>query len=245
MTRALNLALIALALSSAPSAGQGASPQSAAQPLTLRTDDGVAIAADLTVPAVLPAPAVILVHMFSRTRGDWEPARARLAEAGFVVMAIDLRGHGASGTAAGAAAGPEDMNPSVLDVKAARVYLTGRPDLSTGAVGIAGAQVGANLAIVEAAADPLVRSIALLSPGIDYRRVRPEPALAKYGKRPALIVASSEDAYASRSARALAIQGGGVRDLRIVSGAGHGTVMLARQPDLIGVLVDWFRRTLL
>jgi hypothetical protein len=39
--------------------------------------------------------------------------------------------------------------------------------------------------------------------------------------------------------------GAGIRDLRLVTGAGHGTVMLARQPDLIGVLVDWFRLTLL
>jgi pimeloyl-ACP methyl ester carboxylesterase len=197
------------------------------------------------VPAALPAPAVILVHMFSRARGDWAATAAKLAESGFVVLAIDLRGHGTSGAAAVAPASPDDMTASVLDVKAARVYLTGRPDLATAAIGIAGAQVGANLAIVEAAADPLVRSIALLSPGVDYRRVRPEAALLKYGGRPALIVASSEDGYASRSARQLAIQGGGVRDLHIVNGAGHGTVMLARQPDLIGVLVDWFRRTLL
>jgi hypothetical protein len=41
------------------------------------------------------------------------------------------------------------------------------------------------------------------------------------------------------------VQGDGLRDLRLVTGAGHGTVMLTRQPDLVGLLVDWFRRTLL
>jgi len=130
-------------------------------------------------------------------------------------------------------------------VKAARVFLAARPDIWSGRTGIAGAQIGANLAIMEAASDPAVRSIALLSPGMDYRRLRPEAAMKKYDARPALILASTEDAYASRSARELAAIGTGIRDLRLVNGAGHGTAMLVRQPALVGVLVDWFRRTLL
>ena len=31
----------------------------------------------------------------------------------------------------------------------------------------------------------------------------------------------------------------------MLNGAGHGTAMLARQPDLASSLVDWFSRTLL
>jgi hypothetical protein len=31
----------------------------------------------------------------------------------------------------------------------------------------------------------------------------------------------------------------------VLSGAGHGTVMLSRDPDLAAALVDWFVRTLL
>jgi pimeloyl-ACP methyl ester carboxylesterase len=214
--------------------------------VTLRTEDGVAIAAEVHPPAsAKPAPGVILVHMLARTHEDWQVLADRLSDAGFAVVGIDLRGHGASGTAAAPPADPEDMTASVLDVKAARVFLTGRSDLCSGRIGITGAQVGANLAALEAASDPLVRSIALLSPGIDYRRLRADAAMVKYAERPALILASTEDGYASRSARALSTMGAGIRDLRLVSGAGHGTVMLARQPDLIGMLVDWFRRTLL
>ncbi len=88
-----------------------------------------------------------------------------------------------------------------------------------------------------------------MSPGIDYRGLRPEAAIRKYGERPALIVASQEDTYATGAARQLAVAGAGpglgIRDLRILSGAGHGAAMLARQPDLASALVDWFRRTLL
>lgn len=213
-----------------------------AQPLTLRTDDGVVIGGELYLPEARPAPAVLLLHMLGRSRADWGATAEQLAAAGFVALAIDLRGHGASGEAS---VWPDDLTPSLLDVKAARQYLAGRTDLCTGAVGIAGAQVGANLAVLAAAPDPSVRSLVLLSAGLDYRRLRIETAMQKYGGRPALLLASTEDAYAARSARALAGLGGGIRDLRLVNGAGHGTVMLARRPDLMRVLVDWFRRTLL
>ena len=217
----------------------------APQMLTVRAEDGVSIAAELR-PASTggPAPGVILVHMLTRTHEDWQVLAGRLSDAGLAVLAIDLRGHGSSGTGA-APADPGDMNPSVRDVRAARVFLSGRPDICSGRIGIAGAQIGANLAVVEAASDPLVRSLALLSPGVEYRRVRADAAMRKYNERPALILASTEDAYASRSARELSTLGAGIRDFRLLTGAGHGTTMLARQPDLIGMLVDWFRRTLL
>ena len=133
----------------------------------------------------------------------------------------------------------------MADVKAARAFLASRRDVVPGRVGIAGASIGANLAILFAANDLTVRSLALLSPGIDYRGLRPEPAMKKYGDRPAMLVASQEDNYATSSARQLTAGGSGVRDLRVLIGAGHGTTMLGRQADLVAALVDWFRRTLL
>jgi len=59
------------------------------------------------------------------------------------------------------------------------------------------------------------------------------------------VVASAEDYYAMRSARLIAGLGPGTREIQQVEGAGHGTVMLERRPDLVDTLVDWFRRTLL
>jgi dienelactone hydrolase len=131
-------------------------------------------------------------------------------------------------------------------VKAARACLAGRPDVVQGRVGIIGASVSANLALVYAASDPSVRAVAALSAGLDFRGVRTEAAVAKPGNRAVLLVASDEDTYAANSAKKLSQQeGGGTRELRLLSGAGHGTVMLARQPDLAAALVDWFRRTLI
>jgi pimeloyl-ACP methyl ester carboxylesterase len=222
-----------------------ASPLRAAsvQDVSFRTDDGVTIAGSLYLPS-RPGPGILLLHALSRNREDWQSMATRFSDAGFVTLAIDLRGHGASGPLPeGASLG--DLTGMVADVKAARAFLATRREVSPGRIGIAGASIGANLAILCAAGDPTVRSLVLLSPGIDYRGLRPEAALKKYGDRPALLVASQEDGYSTNSARQLAKSGPGVRDLRILNGAGHGTVMIGRQPDLAAALVDWFRRTLL
>ena len=240
MRRALQLATLSAFVASGVMA---ATPQE----VSFRTDDGVMIAGALYLPG-RPGPGIILVHALSRTHEDWNAVASRLADAGFVVLAIDLRGHGASGPL------PEGttldvLTPMMADVSAARAFLASRREAVPGRVGLAGASIGANLAILAAAADPTVRSLALLSPGIDYRGLRPEAAIKKYGERPALIIASQEDNYATGAARQLAVAGAGpgigIRDLRILNGAGHGSAMLARQPDLASSLVDWFRRTLL
>jgi dienelactone hydrolase len=133
----------------------------------------------------------------------------------------------------------------VQDVKAARRFLSTRGDVLTGRIGIAGASIGANLAALAAADDQAVLSLALLSPSLDYRGLRIEAAVRKFGGRPVLLVASDEDGYAVRTTRDLQKAGAGTREALMLSQAGHGTNMLFRSPELALSLVDWFRRTLL
>jgi alpha-beta hydrolase superfamily lysophospholipase len=210
----------------------------AAQRVNFRTDDGVAIAGTWYEPASRSGPAVILVPMLHRSRHDFDTLALQLASAGIGALTFDLRGHGESQGTLG-----EDLGQLAADVRAARRFLMGRGDV-TGRVGLAGASRGANLAAIVAAADPTIASLALLSPTLDYRGVRIEAAMKKYGSRPVLMVASGEDGYASRSVRDLSKAERG-REVLLLSGAGHGTVMLEREPSLMGSLVDWFRRTLL
>jgi dienelactone hydrolase len=225
-----------------PALPAGAAPQH----VTFRTDDGVMLSGMWYEPDARPAPAVILVHMLNRSRREWDAAAQRLASAGFGALAIDLRGHGESG---GGVAVPDPAQPDyaamVLDVRAARRYLAQRGDVQQSRVGILGASLGANLAVLEASADASVAALALLSPSLDYRGLRIEAAMRKLGERRLLLVASDDDPYAVRSARDLQKGSAATRELWIVKGAGHGTVMLARDPDLLPALVDWFRRTLL
>jgi dienelactone hydrolase len=214
------------------------------QRVTIRAEDGVSLAATWYEPGARPAPAVILVHMLHRSRHDWDSVAARLASDGIGALTIDLRGHGES---TGSLQGGEAPDYTALgrDIAAARRYLLSRPDVLQSRVGIAGASLGANLAVLEAAANPAIASIALLSPSLDYRGVRIEAAMRKYGARPALLIASDDDPYAVRSGKDLQKAGGGTREVHVLNRAGHGTVMLGHHPDLARTLVDWFHRTLL
>lgn len=218
----------------------------AATRVTFRTDDGVMLAGTWYEPSSRPAAAVIFVHMLHRSRRDWEAIAQRFASEGIGALAIDLRGHGESpGGVAAADGGQADYSSLVLDLKAARRHLSQRGDIQQTRVGIVGASLGANLAVLEASGDASVASLALLSPSLDYRGLRIEASLRKFGERPALLVASDDDPYALRSVRDLQKAGGGTREILVLKQAGHGTSMLARDADLVRALVDWFRRTLL
>ena len=94
-------------------------------------------------------------------------------------------------------------------------------------VGIAGASIGANLAVLEAAGDPTVASLALLSPSLDYRGLRIEAADdASTAAGRCCSSSSDDDPYATRSVHDLQKAGGGTREAVVLSQAGHGTVML-------------------
>jgi alpha-beta hydrolase superfamily lysophospholipase len=216
-----------------------------AQRVTLRTDDGLSLAATWYEPSSRPGPAVILVHMLHKSRREWETVAQRLASDGIGALTLDLRGHGESSGAAASDGAQPDYASMVLDIKAARRHLAQRGEVQQARVGLIGASIGANLAALEASGDASIASLALLSPSLDYRGLRIEAALRKLAARPVLLVASDDDPYAFRSARELHKAGGGPRELLIVKQAGHGTAMLARDPDLVRALVDWFRRTLL
>jgi len=214
-------------------------PAAAAQRVSLRSEDGVALAATWHEPSVRPAPAVVLVHMLQRSRRDWDLLASRLALGGIGALTLDLRGHGESLGSA------QDHAAMVQDVRAARRYLATRSDVDSSRIGFGGASLGATLSALAAAEDTTVRGVALLSPSLDYRGLRIEAAVRKLGSRPMLLVASDDDAYAMRSARELQEAAAKSRELIILTSAGHGTIMLARSPELGFTLLDWFRRTLL
>jgi len=142
---------------------------------------------------------------------------------------------------------PEEAQFStfVQDVAAARRYVATRPDVLPARIGWPGPR-WAPPRVLSAAQMPGVASMALLSATTDYRGLRIDGAFRKYGGR-ALLVASDDDPYATRSVRELmkAAGGpGGVRETLALSNAGSGTSMLAKDANLTRALVDWFRRTL-
>lgn len=224
--------LIALALLAA-----GNLAEAAGRAVTFRADNGRTVAGLLIEASERPAPAVVLVPMLGRPKDDWQAIGQKLADAGITALAIDL-------PSAAAPAEPKELSTWQEDVRAAIGFLSERSDVRTGSIGVAGASLGANVTALAAASELVVRSIALISPSLDYHGLRIEAALKQYGSRPALLVASLHDPYAARTVRELVKDAPGVRDARWSDTPAHGTVLLARDPAVSAALVEWFVRTL-
>ena len=121
----------------------------------------VRLSADLYLPAMTPAPAVILAHGFGGSKESVVEQAQDLAAAGFVVAAYTARGFGDS-------TGTISMNSpqfEVVDASAVIDYLAGSDSVKQEAagdpvVGVAGGSYGGALALMVAGLDDRVDAIA-------------------------------------------------------------------------------------
>ena len=203
----------------------------------LRTEDNLNIKATF-YKGNKEMPSIILLHMLSKSRTDWNEFAVELQKLGYNVVAIDLRGHGQSDLN-WRSFSDSDFNKMVFDVKAAKEYLT------NGGVGdkiaVIGASIGANIGLNFAAQDSSIKTIVLLSPGLDYRGVKTEQAIKQF-TNPVLIVASEFDSYAADSSRALKSLSQN-STLKIYDGSLHGTNLFGKT-DVDKVIADWLNKNL-
>ncbi len=201
--------------------------------VTLKTVDGVSLKAVYGAPSKA-VNGVVFVHMAGRAKEDWQLLAEKLYRADVQVLAVDLRGQG--GNAVAGATAPSSYAPMIADVKAAVDYLHAKGCTN---VAIVGAEVGANLAINLAADDPSIRTVVMLSPGVDVKGVITTDAVKRYGARPLLMVASEDDVYSARSATSLDRVAVGTHRLEMFEKAGKGTTMLNREPTLESLIIGW------
>jgi pimeloyl-ACP methyl ester carboxylesterase len=173
--------------------------------------------------------------MVNGDRSQWDELVPHLTANGYAVLAIDLRGHGATG-------GQIDWVKAQQDTLAARNFLSEHEHIRKDRIAFGGASIGANLALAAASTDPEIKTVVLLSPGLNYFGVTTLEELESYDSRPLFLAASSEDQYAAQSAQTLAESALGVVEIQLFNGAGHGTVMLSREPGLAGSILEWLER---
>lgn len=211
-----------------------------AEDITLKAEDGTKLHAQFN-KADGPG-AVVLVHMLGRGAKDWRFVADKLNANGLTTLAVDLRKHGANlpEDAGRQELTPQDFAGMKQDVQAAVAHLKAKGFTE---IQIVGASIGANLALQVAAEDPSIKSVVLLSPGLDYKGVTSEDALAKYGERPVLVVVSKDDRYSAKSGLVLDSQAKGVHSLVIYEAAGHGTKMLNKEPQAEPMVLSWLLGT--
>lgn len=224
-----------------------ATPSWAADPeqVTFLTYDDAAIVGDYyhPQPAETGAPMVILLHMYRSDRTAWKPLIEPLHQAGFAILAIDMRGHGESATEeTGRRVTERDttvFEEMSNDVRAAYDFLARQEGVDRSRFALVGASVGCSVALRYAAKDRSVDAIVCLSPGVDYLGLdsRQDMRLVK-GRKIWLI--ASDEAKEKRGVDALTPLGEGV-ETRLFPQAGHGTRLLGKTPGLEQKIADWLK----
>ena len=206
------------------------------------TADGVVITGTLYA-AGDRAPAVLCLHQWRSDRSSYEGLAKTLQAAGMTVLAIDLRGYGGSTrTERGGTVRPDRR--AVEDVRAAMAFLRAHAKADAARIGIVGASYGSSNALIHAADDASVRALVLISPGLNYFNELPtEEPLRRYGDRPLLVTASSEDL---RSVETIAAYRRIAPKMQVQEypNAGHGTDILDAGVGLDGRIRDFLKKNL-
>lgn len=192
------------------------------QPIEITALDGSLLTGDLFMVALERQPGVLLL---AEDRLFWGDFPARLAEAGFTALAMDLRAESQDPLA--------DFEVMVLSLTSGLI----QPDR----LAVVGANAGADLALLGCGAEPLCDAAALLSPASGQD---PAIAMGNYGPRPIFITASQEDEAAFARATALQAAAQGQAFFQPLQGAGTGTDILFNREDVADLLTQWLQRTL-
>ena len=209
--------------------------------ITFKTKDGVTITGNYFKPLKKQAPVFLLLHMMPATKESWNEFAAIIQKNGYAAIAIDLRGHGESTDMNGIRLDykefkDEEHRNSMNDIASAREFLAGQSDVDMSRIAIAGASIGANLALWQASIDQDVRLIMLLSPGLNYRGILADE-LAPGFKGHVYILASDGDTKSAEGSRKLAGIFPGETKLEILKGDLHGTNMFT--PEIMNAMLRW------
>ena len=206
--------------------------------VTIPTADGVSLAATFRPLAERPsAPAVLLVHDFSRERRDWSALAPEFAAKGLATLAIDLRAHGESMNKNGTLLriSPRQMsdpNGFPRDVEAACRWLRARSPK----VGVVGLSLGGNLAVLATARGQADAAVVVSA---NAERLGPLAGDLPAAARAVLFIASEDAPQRAESAKALLTAAAEPKKLLLVPGAAHNLALFEEHPEAKAAMLDW------
>lgn len=213
--------------------------------ITINTIDRVQVRGDYHKG--LSSKGILLLHMMPADRKSWTAFSEKLVRNEYHVLAIDLRGHGdsiegPSGQLDYHTFSNEEHASSIHDVEAGIGFLVA---MGATSLALAGASIGANLALWYAAEHPdNIKSIVLLSPGLDYKGIATEPLIIKTEPDINIMLVSGgdTDAYSRETIKKLSKLINLQTPVRIFEDAGHGTRIFERHPELMEEIIQWLEK---
>jgi pimeloyl-ACP methyl ester carboxylesterase len=180
------------------------------------------------------APAVLLLHMNNSTRAGWQPAIQPLVDAGYNVLAVDMRGFGETD-------GDVDFDLALIDVQTWLDWLRSQPEVDPAFVSVMGASIGANLALVGCGNDADCVTAIALSPGLAFFDIRPGDILNETLRdRAILLIVSQLDSESIVAVEEFFTTARGEVAARIFTGSSHGTNLFLPYGDrLTPFIIAW------
>jgi pimeloyl-ACP methyl ester carboxylesterase len=209
------------------------------------TSDGVELHGWLWRAREPTAPAVLLVHQLGSSRREWEPFVGVLRRRAEVsVLAIDLRGHGASthkGTTAVSyrAFSDAEWRGTVEDVRASLVWLQEGSGLRPEKIGVVGSSIGSSAALIASADEPMVAALVMISPGVSYHGLGTLEPMRRFGQRPVLFIATIGDTPSAEATDALAEAASRADRQLYQEFDGHGVGIAEDSPDIYPRMAAW------
>ncbi|MBI4144765.1 alpha/beta hydrolase [Candidatus Woesearchaeota archaeon] len=228
------LALVAVACGRPAVQERQAQTQEVVMPDKLTTTDGKSIAYTY-YPGAKGQPGAILLHQLRRDRHDYDTFAPQLKSAGYNVISIDVRGHGES-TGNWELFSESDFRKVGLDIAAAKGFLQ-KNGAGKGLL-LIGASFSANAVINHAAQDRDVTAVIAISPGLDFRGIKPLEGIEN-APNATLLVAAEDDAYSAESVRTLYSKNTDV-ETKIYAEGGHGYAMFG-QTTLAKDILAWLK----
>lgn len=214
------------------------------------TKDSRIIKATLTyvkIEGVKKYPTVVLLHSLGYSSLDWGNLIPDLNNAGYAVIAIDLRGHGKSILDSNFKQKTweyfttkiyQKMPSDVLTVLTEIQKQSKKVDMNN--MAIVGADIGANTAVlVSKDIKKKPKTLVLISPTVSFKGLYIPIAMAEMGGIPILAMASKQDRYSMQQQTALAKFSQGGFYAKNYPQGGMGMMMIKINPTMSQDITKW------
>lgn len=214
-------------------------PELTPEAVEVEASDGLLLKGDLFRPETIPAegaPTVVLLHELDSNRVTYNKIVPDFLAAGYIVLTVDLRGHGETG-------GRNDWVAAQTDTQTWLAWLREQDGVRDDQVAIIGASVGSMVAIMGCAQDPACATVIALSPVSRFPEFDAETAVSTdLAERSVLLIAGHRDTNSADAVRTLFAVATGKASAYMFPGGAHGTGFFGIKRDrtvTMGVILGW------
>jgi pimeloyl-ACP methyl ester carboxylesterase len=205
-------------------------PLPTAQRVEISASDGLVLKGDFYLVDSSHA-TIFLIHELYARRSSWNPLLEPLLRAGYNVLAIDVRGHGAT-------RGGVNWYLALEDVALWFAWLRDEAGVRPDGISTMGSSMGSTLAIIGCANDAACRSVIAISPGWSYYGISLESAIAA---RPILVVYTERDRWPALGVPDMVAAAPNTLAVTMYPGNAHGMYLVrGRLNDFTDLMLEWF-----